>query len=817
MTFSRRSRRAVHGGAADQPAESPDAPGADIGFRPIEPLAGTSSPVTAGEHAPVRPSLTDADISPLVLSRKEKAPSGAIVWLSALVVAGLWAAAPIAFALGYRSNIAPFGDERFALAVLALLSIGPAALVFVAAYILRQGQVLAYEARRTKAMAEDMLAPAVVAAARTGQVAQAVRDEIALASVAAQEARDTLLALRDALAFETDKLTGAADQSTRAAQELTQAMGRERSEMGSLAQMLDAQALRVADAVSAQARMVTEATSVAETQIRDAEAVLTARAADLAAAAGEASTAARTAGEDLTRHITRLETAGVGVSEQVRAVEGGLSEQRTALMTLSQALRVDHGAFSQHAEAHAEKLAEFIDQARLAAVEMNDRATAGGEALRQLMADAVLQFRDLAETARAEREEFGQSTVQSLEAVSAAAAAQRGELEAQTRAAIEALEAAAAGTRAAAGQHAAAARDQVDQLSEAAFNAGQQANKVFEARLEEARALVAQSSRMVEEAGAATAHKLDEGAAAARATLEELGAMMRALEERARQIPANARVQAEQVRTAVADGMDELMAQARRTAEEAQAIDAAFQERVRRNFEMLSEAVKLMGAMTAAPQQLSASETSSPRSHLAGVSPPIPTQGAPAAAPGAELADRIGLRHRLRLEPTATDREFSQVFAAAGGPPAALRGAPSGDEPDAWSWKDLLASLEDGDGGDDIESVLAEALRAMSVDPAGLLPESRVGEAAVILQAGDIDGAREVTRKLAPAATRRIARRLFTDDVLKARATAYIGRYRALVRDVSGRDPTGGALADLLATEGGRIFLLFDAAGGDMI
>jgi hypothetical protein len=47
--------------------------------------------------------------------------------------------------------------------------------------------------------------------------------------------------------------------------------------------------------------------------------------------------------------------------------------------------------------------------------------------------------------------------------------------------------------------------------------------------------------------------------------------------------------------------MDELMGQARRTAEEAQAIDAAFQDRVRRNFEMLSEAVRLMGTAASAP------------------------------------------------------------------------------------------------------------------------------------------------------------------------------------------------------------------------
>src|SRR6202012_3915515 len=94
-----------------------------------------------------------------------------------------------------------------------------------------------------------------------------------------------------------------------------------------------------------------------------------------------------------------------------------------------------------------------------------------------------------------------------------AAAAQRAQMEAHTRAAIEALATAAEESRAAAASHAAAARQQGGQLAEAAFEAGQKANQVFEARLTEARALVEQSSEMVDQAGAATAKRLEEGGA----------------------------------------------------------------------------------------------------------------------------------------------------------------------------------------------------------------------------------------------------------------------------------------------------------------
>lgn len=840
MSFSKRPKPVDFGSTTKDPhaAEALDPQDSGPAGLNAAELAGSGHPTVLARRRALALEQ-GADPAPTFVT-DEAAPSGWPTWLIAVAVAALWALAPIAFAVGYRNDVAPLQNDPFALTVFALLAVGPAIFVLGAAYLIRQGQKLGYETRRAKAMAQDMLSPALVAAARAGDVTLAVREEIGRAAAAAEEARETLIAMRDALAFETEKLAGATAQSVRTAQELAATLGRERTEMGGLAQTLDAQATRVTDAVAQQARMITEATAVAETQIREAEGALSARAADLAAAAGEASGAARTAGEDLTRHIARLETAGVGVAEQVRAVESGLTEQRAALVALSQTLKGDHEVFAANAEAHAATLGEFIAEARESAAEMSERAMTGGEQLRRLMSDAALQFRDIAETAKAEREKFGQSTLHSLEAVSSAAAEQRAQLEAQTRSAIEALAKAAEETRAAAARHAATAREQVDQLSEAAFTAGQKANQVFEARLEEAKALVEQSSRMVDDAGQATARKLEDGARAARATLDELAAMLDELEQRAAKLPVAAASQADRVRAAVADGMDELMMQARRTAEEAQAIDAAFQDRVRRNFEMLSEAVKLMGVAAVTPPPLPVAPPPSRPTpapvRKATAAPPLEVLdegveedvetlelATPLAQPaGAELADRIGLRNRIRLTPTATDREFSAVFEAAGGPPVAS--APAGDGEDGedggetWTWKDLLASLDGADGeGERLEDVLGAELARMGVDPGKLLPSGRVEEIAAALQTGDQEGGREVVRKLAPAATRRIARRLFTDDDVKRRTGVYVRRYKTLVDDAVARDPSGTALAGLLEGEAGRVFLLLDAAAGDMI
>lgn len=778
--------------------------------------------------------------APTVGVATAEAPSSWPIYLAALFVSVTWACAPIAFAFGYQKAKSPFDFDPFVIAVLGAMAVGPAALVWIAAYMVQQGRRLGAETRRAKQMADEMIGPAIVAGFQATEVVQSVREEIARAGDAAEEARETLLALRQVLAQESERLVDAAASSARTAATLTETLGRERTEMAGLSKTLDTQAAAVADTINQQARMVAEASDLAETQLREAEASLASRAADLAAAAGEASDAARTAGEDLTRHIARLETAGVGVSDQISVVERSLTEQRAGLVTVAHALRADHESFAAQSETHTAQLSEFISQARLSSAEMGDRAVKGGEALRGLITEAADQFRELAEAARAERDEFSQSTLHAMEAVSGAAAAERERLEAQTKASIAALAAAAEQTREAAARHAETARDQVDQLSEAAFSAGQKANQVFETRLSEARSLIERSAEMVEQAGAATARKLDEGAAAARGALEELAGMLAEIEARSARLPAAARGQAEQVRQAVADSMDDLMDQARRTAEETQAIDAAFQDRVRRNYDMLSDAVRLMGAVAGAatsPPPPTASASRDRHEPPARVRPPRTSR--PAAPPLAELEDaeepleltefapipergavEAGPRTRLRLTPTASDEEFTQVFEQAGGRAPEPVATPSAAKADGeeWTWKDLLTSIDDEPAQGEklsLEELLGAEIADLGIDPTALLPRSRIDEIAVAIEANDTDGARETVRKLAPAATRRLSRRLFSDEILRRRAMTYLGRYQDMLADALEREDFRAAT--LLGSDAGRIYLLLEAAAGDLV
>ena len=73
----------------------------------------------------------------------------------------------------------------------------------------------------------------------------------------------------------------------------------------------------------------------------------------------------------------------------------------------------------------------------------------------------------------------------------------------------------------------------------------------------------------------------------------------------------------------------------------------------------------------------------------------------------------------------------------------------------------------------------------------------------------------QVVKRLAGASSRRLVRRLFTDEGLKARASDFVRRYQGLVDDATVRDPEGFLMANLLGCEAGRVFLLLDQALGD--
>jgi hypothetical protein len=118
------------------------------------------------------------------------------------------------------------------------------------------------------------------------------------------------------------------------------------------------------------------------------------------------------------------------------------------------------------------------------------------------------------------------------------------------------------------------------------------------------------------------------------------------------------------------------------------------------------------------------------------------------------------------------------------------------------------------------DEVLAERLiteiENLGLDAPSLLPMHRIDEIATVLKAGDVDGARDVVRNLAPSAVRRLSRRVLTDKVLHAHADRYLQRYETLLAESAKRDRDGLVTAALLGSDPGRAFLLFNAAVGEL-
>jgi hypothetical protein len=175
-------------------------------------------------------------------------------------------------------------------------------------------------------------------------------------------------------------------------------------------------------------------------------------------------------------------------------------------------------------------------------------------------------------------------------------------------------------------------------------------------------------------------------------------------------------------------------------------------------------------------------------------------------------------RQRLKLTPTASDEALKTVFE----PAAERRGAERAPEPDAdpdsWTWSDLLSSLggEEVPGDEELEQQLVEEIRNLGVDADALLPEPRIEEIAAALETGDLGGAREIAHRAAPAAIRKLARRVLSDKLLRAQVDRFIQQQAARLRDANRRGQTRAAIARVLATEAGRAYLMFDAAVGDL-
>ncbi|WP_295184681.1 tipN [uncultured Brevundimonas sp.] len=781
---------------------------AERGAAPVnaEPMPDTpvDMAVTAGQP-PAPFELSKPPAVKTVHAKAQPEPSGRHAYVIAGVASALWIGGVASWA-AYEFGAGGAELDPLRIAIYALIALAPAGLAIMLAHAVRQGAGLAVETRRARQLAEALVAPTALAAQQTGEVLQSLRSDIDHATLAAERARNDMALLREALAQETTRLNEAAENAGRTARRLTENLGRERDQMQTLGIHLDTQASGVIDAVERQSRMVADASDLAQAQLREAEAALAARAADLAAAAGEAQDAARVASDDLARQTIRLENAGSGVAEQIQSVEEGLSQQRAALVTAAYALRTDQEDFSAQVESQRAQLIEHLSATRSAAGDLDRTTQTSVESMRDLVEAATDQFRALVDMSQREADGFDSATKLALDRFEALAAEARDALMEETRRALEQMRATAEDSRAAAADAAEQARLRTDRLGESLFEAAQKADTAADARIADARRIVTETSGLVEETGERMVSRLEALVARLNSALSEIDTAVADIDERAARLPQEARARADAVRATVEEGLASLSAASRKAAEDTEALDVGFQDRVRRNYDMLTEAVRLMGVVSG---DTTPARRREPAAEIEARPEPRPERRidrptSPASPPVEER--RFGLRSRLRLEPAETP------------PPATDKGL---------DWSDLI-------DGDDNEAPLeldtpspspaeaealsgrvAAAIRRMGVDPNALLPRSRVEEAARAFSNGDPDAARQIVRRVAPAAVRSVSRRVLSDAELRADAERYVRNF-AVMLNASARAGDSAAVQSSLASDSGRAFMLLDAAVGDL-
>mgnify|MGYP001627344412 CR=1 FL=1 len=491
----------------------------------------------------------------------------------------------------------------------------------------------------------------------------------------------------------------------------------------------------------------------------------------------------------------RLETAGSGVAEQIHAVEDGLGQQRAALVTAAYALRTDQEDFSAQIESQRAQLVEQLSSTRQASSELNRVSAQTRQSMRDLVEAAGDQFKALVEMSQREADGFDNATKLALDRFEALAAESRDVLVEETRRALEALKATADESRAAASEAAQQAQIRADRLGEALFEAAQKADQAADARIDGARRIVGETADMVDQTGEQVLNRLEAMLERMSRALADVDAAVAEVDARTARLPDEARERVEAVRASVEQGLLSLSDATRRAADDTAAVEAGFQDRVRRNYDMLTEAVRLMGVVSG--------------------------DAAPLRREVGEREPNDGLRGRLRLEPTPHRPEPRLDNREPAKAEPALVEQPR--EERTLDWSDLGGVAEptaatEAAPAEDLERLterITAAIRRMGVDPNALLPRARVEEAARALASGDPDAARHIVRRVAPAAVRSVSRRVLADDALQAEAEAYVrGISRTLAAPASRHDDA--EVLARLSTDGGRAFMLLDAAIGDL-
>jgi hypothetical protein len=792
-------------------------------------------------------------------------------YLFAGLGAFLWSGSFIAFMVAFQKGVAPLTYVPFQSTILAVLTVLPAAFMILAAYAIRQGAAMAAEARIARRLAQDMVLPAAQAASQTTDVLEAVRREVDRAASATRAALDEMSVLRDALTQETDRLTEAAGDAQRTARIVGETLANERDEIAQLSRELRSNAEDVAAAVNQQTQLVAEASDLARSQLQEAEATLVARAADLTSVAAIAGAAAKDAGEHLAHQTQFLDSTGAALAERLRKLDERLGEQREGLGALVDRCNEDQDEIAARLESRRAQLIDTIAHARLSATELTEASGESAESLRELITAVADQMHELVQTAQAERVALGQNAADSYAAVADQARYAQEAASAHVESARQQVEqlgqfAFDAGQRAnqAFEGRIAEARHLIEQSAAMVEDAGIRSAARIEVGVAASRSALDDLNQALAEVDSRIS-KLPEDART------QADAVRDAVERAAAELAAAVRKLSLETK-AVEDSFQARVRKSYETLKSQEPLAPTKPPVSRPPESRLSEpqqsVVRPVDAISPDLGQPAFKPLEiRPLSAAASLSPPKPSPSTPRPDPadvealrrtlaaeeeeaeedlgftfsGARIdladtkgaADHSSQRQRLRLTPTDADTALKSVFDPLQGrgrdaaPPRLFtdraeragsdRAVSRSIDPnlDDWTWKDLLSSIDETPATDDaLAGLMIDEINALGVDAGALLPRVRLEEISNAAVTMGPTAVRDTVRRLAPAAVRRLSRRVLTDKILKEQADRYLRRYVGLLQGSIEKDPS--IVSTLLGSDPGRAYLLLDAAVGDL-
>jgi hypothetical protein len=634
------------------------------------------------------------------IKRRSKSKQAPTLLYGSIGLALIWVAGVGAYIF---ENIATLGaSDATLLLSLAVLLFGPAFSLLAGL----MGESIAKsnrESRQLMAAVRRLLLPSNLAEGAIRTTAQAVEGEINRLEGALSQVAERLAQIEGQVERRTLALNEAGQAASGSADSLAQTLEQERQRLDSL---LAALAEMTANAANT-TQVATEGLDLRANRLTEA-------AQGLATQSTQASELAIGAAERLDQAAQRAASAITELDQAAAKGESALARAHD-LMVLAR-LRADEavGSFDGAVQSLNSAAQTASESAMHAANTISGRSQEARD-----MSLATL------EDVRAAAEANARLAAEALRAEAAAARLAGDETMAALRASSEAIRQAAEEARHRASEQETENQHRLDSARQTAFEVSKEADQFMSGRLKDAQAMIEQSAGLLDQTGARIQERFSALAAACGDQARSVEDILDGLDRRLSNLPQEADTRARAIEDALNETLGRLNAAGRRAAEETAALDEAFQVRLRDSYSALGEVVQRLGGLSGVLAPIPAAPVLAQPVGLA--PPPPPPPPPPEPEPIVAVVEEVAAPESALFAPF-TDSENAQPEAPSSTPlkgrlaissPIPVEddpfadlqidraGASAGTQAGAWSWKQVLSSLDSKEPNPDNQRIMA--------------------------------------------------------------------------------------------------------------